>query len=83
MQTEKNMIGSRVSKNTNSVCITFIIDHLVLTLPSSHPSLSQAQLAQKTTLLSEARLKEQWFVERVSVWPRMCSSQGQVKSKAN
>lgn len=28
--------------------------------------LSQVQLAQKTTLLSEARLKEQGFVERVS-----------------
>lgn len=29
----------------------------------------QAQLAEKTTLLSEARLKEQEFVERVSVQP--------------
>lgn len=27
----------------------------------------QAQLAEKTTLLSEARLKEQHFVDRVSV----------------
>lgn len=27
----------------------------------------QAQLAEKTTLLSEARLKEQQFVDRVSV----------------
>lgn len=29
--------------------------------------LPQAQLAKKTTLLSEARLKEQGFVEKVSV----------------
>lgn len=31
------------------------------------PSLPQAQLAEKTTLLSEARLKEQGFMERVSI----------------
>ncbi|MEQ2269326.1 hypothetical protein XENORESO_003026, partial [Xenotaenia resolanae] len=36
----------------------------------------KAQLAEKTTLLSEARLKEQEFVERVSVRPAV----GQPKS---
>uniref|UniRef100_A0A3Q3MLQ6 GRIP domain-containing protein n=1 Tax=Labrus bergylta TaxID=56723 RepID=A0A3Q3MLQ6_9LABR len=34
----------------------------------------QAQLAEKTTLLSEARLKEQGFVERVSVELRVCAA---------
>ena len=32
----------------------------------------QTQLAEKTTLLSEARLKEQGFVETVSLDPSMC-----------
>lgn len=36
----------------------------------------QAQLAEKTTLLSEARLKEQEFIERVSIGPCVFSSAG-------
>lgn len=47
------------------------------------PSPPQAQLAEKTSLLSEARLKEQGFVETVSVGPRVCTSRGQVNSKSH
>lgn len=81
-------IGTDEYGRTAGIIGSFLLTHFATKLFgwSAHANalpLPQAQLAEKTTLLSEARLKEQGFVERVSIGPWVGSLRGRVCSKSH